>query len=403
MVADAELDTGRGWVVVGLAIVMLLLVWGTIFTFTVYAGALATAFGLSPLRVSGLFSVTTAAFFVAGGLVGVVIARLPLRPVVAAVGIAFAAAIALLQVVSSYVGLVVAFALLGTAGGTCFLVVVSLVPQWFDVYEGRAMGIAMTGNGLGVFVLSLVWVWLLARVDVRAAFALVGGVTSAVILLSSRWYRRPAGLEPGRATGQGVLDRAWLRARLADRRFLVALVGYPLIWGWYFVLSSSLVDVLTTAGFATAVAATAFAIVGGVSVLARLGSGVVADRVGPRATLFGGVVLAGLGAAVLIVTDTRPVAYLTLAVFGVGLGVIATLFSPILVDRFGAADATAVVGIFNVAEATAAFGAPLGMRFLVDVTGGYAVPLGLLSLATLAGAGLFFWGTGRPTASTARG
>ncbi|MFB6353578.1 MAG: MFS transporter [Halobacteriales archaeon] len=388
--AGGELDSARGWLVVALGFVSLVLVWGTIFTFTVYAGELAGAFGLSRLAVSSVFSVTTAAFFVAGGGAGVVIARLPLRPVLAAAGVAIGASVALLQVVGSYAGLVAAFGLLGVAGGTVFVVVISLVPQWFDAYEGRAMGVTMTGNGLGVLVLPVVWVRLLGRVDVRTAFVVVGGAAVAVVLAASLVYRRPAGVDPGRV----AVDGDWFRGHLADRRFLVALVGYPLLWSWYFVLSSSLVDVLTAAGIARTVAATAFGTIGGISILTRLASGAVADRFGARETLAVGVGLAALGVLALVVTDTRALMYVTLAVFGVGLGAVATLFSPILVGRFGPENATAIVGLFTVAEATTAFGAPIVVNLLVGATGGYAVPLALLALLTLAGAGLFHWGTG---------
>jgi hypothetical protein len=59
-------------------------------------------------------------------------------------------------------------------------------------------------------------------------------------------------------------------------------------------------------------------------------------------------------------------------------------------DREGA---TAIVGVFTVVEATTAFGMPIAVNLLARVTGGYAVPLVLLAAVTLAGAGLFHWGT----------
>lgn len=394
--SDAEIDSRRGWLVVALGLATLLLIWGAIFTFTVYAGALGDAFGLASLQVSSVFSVTTAAFFVAGGTIGVVIARMPLRPVVAVAGLIIGLAVGLLQVVTTYAGLAAAFALFGTAGGTVFVVTLSLVPQWFDAYEGRAMGVTLLGNGLGVLVLPLVWVWLLARVDVRAAFGVVGGASALVVLVASLVYRRPSIVTPAETV---AIDIDWLRSALSDRSFLAALAGFPLLWSWYFVLSASLVDVLTTAGIARTLAATAFGTIGGVSVLTRLASGVAADRVGARVTLVAGVALAGLGMFGLVATDTELAMYVTLVVFGVGLGAIATLFSPIVVDRFGPEQATAIVGLFTMAETPMAFGAPIGLNLLYAATGGYVVPLVVFGAVTLAGAGLFHWGT-RPAAAT---
>jgi hypothetical protein len=65
--------------------------------------------------------------------------------------------------------------------------------------------------------------------------------------------------------------------------------------------------------------------------------------------------------------------------------------------RFGPANATVVIGVFTVAEATSAFGAPIAVNLLARMTGGYAVPLMTLAAVTLAGAGLFHWGRRQPT------
>jgi hypothetical protein len=102
-------------------VLALLLVWGVVSTFAVYSEALATAFGLSALRTSTVLSITTAGLCIAGGVTGVLAARVPLRPVVAAAEVAVAAAVGILQVTTSYLAVVAAFGLVGTAGGTTFV------------------------------------------------------------------------------------------------------------------------------------------------------------------------------------------------------------------------------------------------------------------------------------------
>jgi MFS family permease len=386
---EEALDSARGWLLVALGVCVLTTVWGTLFTFTVYADRLAAAFGLSALQASSVFSVTTAVFLVAGGVFGVVAARLPLRPVVAAAGVGLAGVAAALQVVDSYVGVVAAFALLGTAGGTAFVVVVSLVPQWFDAYRGRAMGLTMTGNGLGILLLPFVWLRLLDRVDFRTAFAVVVGAAALVVLASSPVYRRP----PGRSRTPTVVDAAWLRTRLRDARFLGAAVGYALLWSWYFVLSSQFVDILTGNGIGVAVASTAFGTVGGVSILARVGGGVVGDRVGRRETFAAAVALAAACVVALPAIRSPLPLYVVLVAFGVGNGTLAALWSPIVLSSFGTENATATVGLLNLAMAGSAFLAPLAVSALRGLTDGYAVPLVALGAVTVGGVALFYWGT----------
>ncbi|MFB6250381.1 MAG: MFS transporter [Halobellus sp.] len=386
---DAALDSLTGWVIVALGLTILVLDWGLIFTFTVYSDALADAFGLSGLQVSSVFSITTATFYVAGGLIGVLIARVPLRPVVAVAGMGFAAAVGLLQVTGSYVGLVVAFALVGMAGGSMFVIVVSLVPQWFEQYEGRAMGITMIGNGLGILVLPPAWIWLLARTGIRNAFTVVGGTVAVVVLGASLVYRRP----PGRRGDASPVDISWLRAKLTDPRFIGALAGFSFLWSWYFVLSVDAVGVLTANGIDKSVAATAFGIIGGVSIAGRLASGEFGDRIGMRVTMTSGVALAALAMAALPWMGSRPVMYALLVLFGIGLGTVAPLFSPIIIGRFGPANATAIVGLFTLGQAATSFMTPVALNILQDLSSGYTVPLLAVGGLTLLGGVLFYRGT----------
>jgi len=383
------LDSTRSWLLVALGVCVLTVVWGAIFTFTVYASELAAAFDLTGLQASSVFSITTAVFLVAGGAFGVLAARVPLRPVVAASGVGLAVVAVALHAVDSYVGLVVVFALLGMAGGTAFVVVVSLVPQWFDTYQGRAMGITMTGNGLGVLCFPFVWLQLFERVSFRTAFGVVVGTAALVVLAASAVYRRP----PGGTRDAPTVDVAWLRERLGHRPFLAVVVGYGVLWGWYYVLSAHLVDILTGNGIRLGVAATAFSVVGGVSILARVGSGAVGDRFDPRAVFSAAVVLAAAAVVALPAIGSRLPLYVVLVGCGIGNGTLAALWSPIILSRFGAENATATVGILNFAIAAVAFLAPLAVSALRVRTGDYALPLVALGILTVVGVALFHWGT----------
>lgn len=389
-VDESVLDSTMGWLLVVLGFAMLVLVWGFIFTFTVYAEELTRTFGLSQLRVSSVFSVTTGGFFIAGGSLGVIISRLPLRPVIALTGGALAVAFGLLQIVSSYAGVVVAFGLIGMSGGVLFVIVLAVLPQWFEKYEGRAMGITLTSTGIGILALPFVWLWLFERTGLRDALLVVGIPMVFVVLVASLVYRRPPGIH--RARGSTV-DIGWLRSTLTDVRFLAGLVGLALLWSWYFALSASLVDILVTAGITRAVAATAFGTIGGISVFSRLASGVLGDLIGKRVTITAAVALAALGVFSLLGTETRPIMYVTLILFGIGLGAIGPLYPPIVIEKFGPANATAIVGLFVIAESPAAFLTPVALNVLVERTGSYDLPLLLLGVVTLVGAMLFYWGT----------
>ncbi|MBV0926009.1 MFS transporter [Halomicroarcula limicola] len=392
---EEALDSAQGWLIVGLGICLLTAIWGAVFTFTVYADRLAATFGLSSLQVSSVFSITTAFFLLIGGLFGVFAARFSLRPILAAVGVGLVAATALLQIVTSYAGVVVAFALLGTAGGTAFTIVVSLAPQWFDIHEGLATSVTMTGIGLGPLLLPFVWLRLFDRTSLRPAFAIVIGVTAVLVFVSSLVYHRP----PRESQSAATVDTAWLRARIGDRRFLSTALGFALAFSWYYVLSAHLVEILTANGIDVRVAAAGLSVIGGVSVFTRIGGGIVGDRVGQRETFVASVVLAGLCTFAFPFARSNLLLYLVLFGFGVALGPLASLWSPIILTRFGSENATATVGLINIAVAGSAFLAPLVVSAIRNATGGSVLPFVVLGASIVLGAGLFHWGTNQRAVS----
>ncbi len=134
---EGALDSAQGRLIVALGVCMLTMIWGTVFTFTVYADQLAAAFGLTALQVSSVFSITAAVFLTVGGIFGIFAARFSLRPVLVLIGFGLAMTVVLLQVVDSYVGVVTTFTLLGTAGGG------------YGLYGHRLAGTAVVRNPPG--------------------------------------------------------------------------------------------------------------------------------------------------------------------------------------------------------------------------------------------------------------
>lgn len=387
---EEPLDSAHGWAVVGLGVCMLTMIWGTFFTFTVYADRLAAAFDLSSLQVSSVYSITTAVFLAVGGISGVFAARFRLRSVLVAVSVGLTVATGLLYIVNSYVGVVAAFALLGTAGGTAFTIVVSLAPQWFDTYQGLATSITLTGVGLGPLILPTVWLWLLDRTGFRTAFAVVVGVMVVVVFVSSLVYRRPS----GRSENTATVDAAWLRTRISNPRFLSTAIGFPLVFVWFYVLSAHLIDILTTNGIDFSIAAVGISVISGVSIVTRVGGGFIGDRVGKKKTFLTSAGLASVCAFALSFVHSNLLVYPLLVGFGIALGPLASLWSPIMLTRFGHENATATVGLLNIATAGFAFLAPLAVTVFHRVTGGYIVPLIALGAITAFGGCLFHWGTG---------
>lgn len=149
--------------------------------------------------------------------------------------------------------------------------------------------------------------------------------------------------------------------------------------------------------FATRFSLPGLSIVGGVSVFTRVGGGIIGDRVGQRKTFVTTVVLASLCAFVFPSDHSNLLVYTVLFGFGIALGPLASLWSLIVLTRFGSENATATVGLMNMALAGSAFLAPLIVSVLHRVTGGSIFPLVVLGAIVGLGAALFYWGTNSPS------
>ncbi|WP_190303760.1 MFS transporter [Haladaptatus sp. R4] len=125
----------------------------------------------------------------------------------------------------------------------------------------------------------------------------------------------------------------------------------------------------------------------------RIGGGLVGDRVGRRRTFITSVVLAAVFVFALPFVHSNTMIYVVLVGLGASLGPLASLWSPIILTRFGPENATATVGLLNISIAQSAFLGPLAVSVLDRVTGGYVAPLVAVSVVTVLGAGFFYRGT----------
>jgi MFS family permease len=389
-----EVDSGYGWVIVGTSFFLLFLIWGIVFTFTIYSGHFTRQFGLSRVAASTIYSTGLLGFFIGGGIMGIATSFLRLRPVLVVKAALFASGIAVFQVVTTFAGLALAFVCMGTAMGGTFVLVLGLVPQWFEQRSGLAMGITQAGAGGGLLVMPLVWRWTLTRIELQTAFLGIGGILLMILLVAAIVFRRPQEYTAQDGSVTSVVDRKWLLRTLKYWRFWAAFAGLGLIFTWYFVLSDQMVDLLTQANIGIGVASAAFGLIGGVSIFSRIGSGVVADWQTPRLTLMTCTGLVVVGNLLLIQRSTSVMMYAAIACFGIGYGGIAALYSPILVRSFSPENAATVMGLFVFSEGLFGFVTPPAATFLAGVYG-YDALLAVIALLTTIGSLTFWLGTAR--------
>jgi hypothetical protein len=256
------------------------------------------------------------------------------------------------------------------------------------------MGLTQAGAGSGLLVMPLAWRWLLARTELQVAFLGVGGVLLVLVLVAATVFRRPQEYTTDDGSVVSVVDREWLLGTLDQWRFWAAFAGLGLIFTWYFVLSDQLVDVLTAADIGVGIASAAFGLIGGVSIVSRVGSGIVADWQTPRVTLAICTGLVVVGNLLLLQRSVPVLMYAAIGCFGIGYGGIAALYSPILVRSFSPENAATVIGLFVLSEGLFGFVTPPAASLLVGIYG-YDALLVAIAVLTALGSLSFWFGTAR--------
>jgi len=362
-----------GWVVLAAAFVIITMSIGTLFTLGVFLRPIEESMGWSRSGIGaiGLFNWIVMG---AGGVVsGFVSDRLGTRRVV----LVGAGLLGLGLVLSSHVQqvwqLYVTFGLLVGAGVSTFYVPLTVLAiKWFEGRRGMAAAVVSAGNGLGILVLAPLTRWLINEFDWRVAFLVLGNLAWVVVLPCALLLKGPGGQPSGElpfssSSSSSAGAQKWPpHSPSGGQPFLGSGFGRRSPWTswpfWAIALthfcccaahSGPLFHLVTHAmeqGVDKMAAASILGASGLTSIFGRIGTGIVADRVGAKRTLLSALSLqAVLIFLYLFATSTGALYALSLA-FGVAYGGAMPLYPVVTREYFGERLlGTAYGGVFFIA------------------------------------------------------
>jgi MFS family permease len=372
-----------GWVVLAAAFVVITMSIGTLFTLGVFLKPIEDGMGWSRSGIGaiGLFNWVVMG---AGGVVsGFVSDRAGTRRVVLVGAGLLVAGLLLSSHVQQMWHLYVTFGLLVGAGVSAFYVPLTVLAiKWFESRRAMAAAVVSAGNGLGILTLAPLTRWLINEYDWRVAFfvlgvlALVAVVPCALLLKgpsagggqaftslgfssagAQTWPpHSPSGGQPAwpphsHSGGHSSSSQTWPPHSPGGGQLGAVLGSARLPWRtwpfWTIALthfcccaahSGPLFHLVTHAmdqGVARMTAATILGASGFTSIFGRIGTGIVADRVGAKRTLL--VALAFQAVLIflyLFATGTVALYAISLA-FGVAYGGAMPLYPVVTREYFG--------------------------------------------------------------------
>jgi MFS family permease len=380
-----------GWRVVMAACFGVMAGFGSLFvyTFAVFVKPLSAAFGWNRESISLGFGLAAITLGLISPLLGRWIDRFGPRRIILPCMTVYCCAILSLAFLHSHLWQFYATCVvLGIVGnGAAHLAYSRSISTWFEKRLGTALAFVMVGAGLGAMILPVVAQSIITHSGWRAAYLSLGGIAVVLGLPLSWRYVRERG--SGRQTSAPVVH--------AGVTWQKGLGSYP-FWIIVVVLFVSSISMngaithlsalLTDRGITPSDAALCASVLGGLSLLGRIGVGWLLDRFfGARVALLINLTTAA-GIFLLARSNNFSAGCVAAALIGIGAGGEAAITPYLLTRYFGLRAFSTLYGLTWTFYAAAGAIGPVLLGRAFDSTGSYASSLIILATALAIAAAL---------------
>lgn len=376
-----------GWRVVLAACLGVMAGFGSLFvyTFSVFVKPLSAQFGWGREAISFGFGLAALTVGLVSPLLGRFIDRYGPRRIILPCMTVFGCAVACLGLVRSGIWQFYATCIvIGLVGnGAAHLAFARSISTWFQRRLGTALALVMMGAGLGAMLLPVAAQAVVSRSGWRAAYFFLGALALVLGLpLSWRYIRERGPMTMTRGTAPVPLSGSTWQQGLRSFAFwaivAVLFVGSISMNGAVTQLSA----LLTDRGITAARAALCASILGGSSILGRIVTGWLLDRMfGGRVGFLIGLITAG-GMLLLAGANSFAAGSLAAALIGIGAGGEAAITPYLLTRYFGLRAFSTLYGVTWTFYAAAGAAGPIILGRAFDSTGSYTSFLLVLGVAT---------------------
>lgn len=376
-------DSRRGWLVVIGTFFSSFVSLGIAYSFGAFFTDMAAEFDTTRGQTAVVFGITTFAFFWLSLITGRAADVWGPRPVLAVGAAALLIGLVATSRVSSLgVGYLTYGIGVGIAAACGYIPMVAMVGGWFERSRATAVGLAVAGIGAGTLVVSPLSAALIERYGWRDTFVILGVGGAAVLLGCIGLVDRPPGhggsggrSRAGTGTGTSRAPSRFgevARSTVFRRLHVSALCSGLALFVPFVFLGQYAGD----RGVGPVAAAVLVGLLGGSSVLARIGFGSAVRRVGSVRLYRSCFVLLALGFAIWLVAGSSYVGLVIVAVvFGTGYGGFVALSTIVLAERFGVIGLGSMMGLFYTSQGLGGLIGPPTAGWLIDRTEGFTVTI----------------------------
>jgi len=385
-----------GWVIVGVSFTTMAFHMAATFSFSLFQVPLIEEFGWSRGALGGAFAVCMSLYAICSPKAGSILERkgpralIPWGSVLIGVGLALGFFISSLWHVYVFIGVMIGVGIAMSG----FVTHSAIMPRWFFRNRGLAMGIALSGIGIGSLILMPTIERLIAVFGWRYAYLIFGASILLLILplkllllrnhpadvgqnIDGASDEEAAGFPKPPASSSQKVGEVF-RHVMREKNFWALMVLVFVIGLNNNSIWSQLQIFFVDANFSTAFGAFVFGLTGAIRILGSVAMGWAGDRISHKRAQAIALFLSGLGVLILLSVphtgDGVVLAFLFAATYGFGVGGMSTSYAAMCADAYGGRSFGVIVGILEICFGLGGFIGPPMAGFMFDYTGSYVLP-----------------------------
>jgi MFS family permease len=258
----------------------------------------------------------------------------------------------------------------------------STIPRWFAERRGIAVGLTVTGFGLGGIVAPILTQWLISNYGWRQAYIALGLLIAIIIVPLAQFMKhspqkmglKPYGesriVEDGSAMTSATTGPSVRQVLKAGRFWLFGLVQLCFLFSIQVIMAHIAPHAVDT-GISATVAASIISIFAATSLIGRNLVGFISDKIGAGLALSAFLIILTASLIWLFFSQDTWMFYLFAVLYGIAYGGVVPLQTLVTGELFGLKSLGIILAILMLFSTMGgALGAPLA-GYIFDTTGSY--------------------------------
>ena len=372
-----------GYIIVAAAFFIVLIGWGTFFTFGVFLKPVGESLPYGRAELSGAYSLATLIAGIGAIAMGKANDVFGPRLVISLCGLTAAMGYLFLSLTHQLWQFYLAFTIIGVGTAGFFVPPTSTVARWFTKNRTFMTGLVLIGGSIGTMVIPKVSSLLITNSGWRSSYAILGCLNLLGMLIFAQTLKpHPEERDASPEIVKGITFKA---ALFTSPFWLLSAIYFSFFFCINLVLAH-LVAYATDFGIPLPTAASLMLVFGGSSIVGRIIMGTLGDRIGNTLTCLICFSLMFLSLLNLLLTQNLPSLSLSTASLGIAFAGLGALMSPLTADYFGLKEHGIILGFIYFADMVGGALGPVLAGTLYDLTQSYTQAFILAAIVSLMGA-----------------